>query len=289
MISCPERSDIFSDFFAVFPADCLTAAVGTFATGLATFAFGGVCLSAAVATTFLGAFASGFGAGLAAGVGAAFLATFAAFTGATFAGFATGLGVGLEAFAGVFAADLAEDFGAGFAADFPALAAGLADAFLATGFAAADLDPDLDAVFGAGLETGFTDFFTLEDTGLTGFTGFFGPFDAPDFTTLPADALEGFVFIAVLPVFFWTAGEGFAFGFPADLAMGLATALALAAGFGLALLRAPFGAFFFADGMGLGGCWVGSPRLGPTAALRDAMKMRCILKGAIGFSFHASC
>jgi hypothetical protein len=262
---------------------------GTFATGLATTAFGGVFLTADVASNFLVTFASGFGADLAAGVGTTFGAAFAAFVGATFAGFATGLGVDLEAFAGVFAADLAEDFGAGFAADFPAFGAGLADAFFPAGFAAAGLDPDLDAFFGAGLETGLTDFFTLEDTGLTGFTGFFGPFDAPDFTTLPADALEGFVFIAGLPVFFGAAVEGFVFGFPADLAMGLATALAFAAGFDLALLRAPFGAFFFADGMGLGGCWVGSPRLGPTAALRDAMKIRCILKGAVGFSFHASC
>jgi hypothetical protein len=194
----------------------------------------------------------------------------------------------LEAFDGVFAADLTEDFGAGFSADFPAFGAGLVDAFLPAGFAAAGLDPDLDAVFGAGLETGFADFFTLEDTGLTGLTGFFGPFDAPDFTTLFADPLEGFVFIAGLAVFFGVAGRGFDFGFPADLTVGF-VALALAAGFVLALFGAPFVAFFFADGIELGGYWVGSPRLGPTAALRDAMKMRCILKGAIGFSFHASC
>jgi hypothetical protein len=268
VISCPERSDIFSDFFEVFPAAGLTGDGKTFSTLLAAVVFGRVCLSAGAATTFCVIFAAGFATDLASGAGT----TFATFTGVTFVGFAADLAVDLDAFAGVFATELAEDFGAGFAADFPAFGAGLADAFLSAIFAAAGLDPDLDAVFGAGLETGFTDFFTLEDTGLTGFAGFFGPFDAPDFTTLPADALEGFVFIAGLPVFFGTVGEGFGFGFPADFAMGLATVLALAAGFDLALLRAPFGAFFFADGMGLGGCWVGSPRLDPTAALRDAIK-----------------
>jgi hypothetical protein len=159
------------------------------------------------------------------------------------AGFVT-LAAGFDAFAGAF---LGDDFEAvAFAAD------------LTTGFA-----PD----FTAGFAAGFTDFFTLEDTGLTGFWGRFGPFDAPDFTTDLADALEAFAFITAFVTFLAVAflaaaGDVILLGFPFD-----------ALGLGGAFLRAPMdellAAFFFADGMGLGGCWVGSPSLNPMTARRE--------------------
>jgi hypothetical protein len=82
VISCPDRSDIFSVFFEAFPEAGLTGDGKTFSTVLAAVVFGGVCLSAGAATPFCVSFPVGF----AAGVGTAF----AAFTGAALAGFTTG-------------------------------------------------------------------------------------------------------------------------------------------------------------------------------------------------------
>jgi hypothetical protein len=170
------------------------------------------------------------------------------------------------AFRAAFGATLAA-FDAGFPLDFPgdlavvflAMGAAFAGAFFAAGFAGARL--------GAGFETGLVVFFTLEDTGLADFTGFLSPFVTPDFTTLLADALEGFAFITAFAVFF--AGDALA-----ALAFGLGEAFAFTEGFFADVFTARFGAFFFADGMGLGGYWVGSPRICPMAAPQDATKMR---------------
>ena len=196
---------------------------------------------------------------------------------AGFDGFAAGfvtLAAGFDAFAAGFVTLAAgfDGFAAGFvtlAAGFDAFAAGF-DAF-AAGFdalAGAFFGDDFEAVaFTAGFTAGFADFFTLEDTGLTGFAGRFGPFDAPDFTTDLADALEAFAFITAFVTFLAVAflavaGDVFLLGFPFD-----------ALGLGGAFLRAPMdellAAFFFADGMGLGGCWVGSPSLNPMTARRE--------------------
>jgi hypothetical protein len=267
VISRPDDSGSFADFFSVFPAVGFTGAGEDLPAGFNGAVFAGATFSGA----FADAFGAVFGIGLATAFGIALLDAFdAGFTGALEADLGADLGATFAAFGNGLAT--------GLAAAFPTFGAGLAGAFFATGFAAADFF----AGFAAGLETGFAGFFTLEDTGLTGFAGFFSPFDAPDFTTVPADALEGFAFITTFAGFFAAAGAALASGFPACLPAALVAGLTFAAGFDLALFSAAFGAFFFADGMGLGSYWVRSPRLCPTAALagRDGKAVRAAGRNA---------
>ena len=262
------------DFLDVFPPS-LTGAAAAFDETFsgAAGAFAGTGFAAAFAGAVFGCFAGAtFGCG--------FAATFTGFFAGALEGALEGvfpgrlgedLGAAFDtafgaAFRAAFGATLAA-FDAGFPLDFPgdlavvflAMGAAFAGAFFAAGFAGARL--------GAGFETGLVVFFTLEDTGLADFTGFLSPFVTPDFTTLLADALEGFAFITAFAVFF--AGDALA-----ALAFGLGEAFAFTEGFFADVFTARFGAFFFADGMGLGGYWVGSPRICPMAAPQDATKMR---------------